>query len=249
MRDGGVPAHMDAKEIREIVRQRILPGSAIETTEEEAEKVDESKLFGKFYEKRMNAKTNKGYKSSIEYTFKKMKEFCADKSYNCGEPFDRLTFDDITLKWLNSFDEWLVAGGAAQNTRNIHLKNIRTVINRAIDEELTEKYPFRRFKIRPEATRKCSMPVERLRALFDYPVEEYQKFYLDMFKLIFMLIGINTTDLYNLTGIVNGRIEYRRAKTHRLYSIKVEPEALEIIKRWKGERLENPSSVDPLNQD
>ena len=51
-----------------------------------------------------------------------------------------------------------------------------------------------------------------------------------------MLVGINTIDLFNLTKIENGRIEYRRAKTHRLYSIKVEPEAMEIINRHKGEK-------------
>lgn len=192
--------------------------------------------FASFYRKRMEANKNTGYKATIDYTYKKMQSFCSDTDFYNGKEFEKLEFEDINLKWLNDFDEWLVEQGAAQNSRNIHFKNIRTVINRAIDEELTDKYPFRRFKIRPEATAKRAMSVEDIRKLFDYPVEDYQMFYQDMFKLIFMLIGINTTDLYNLTGIVNGRIEYRRAKTHRLYSIKVEPEALEIIERWRGEK-------------
>lgn len=237
LRDGGIPADMDAKDIREIVRERIFPGVALERINGESEETDDSNLFGKFYEKRMNAKANKGYKVSIEYTFKKMQAFCADKHSDHCKPFDELTFDDISLKWLNAFDEWLIiTQGSAQNSRNIHFKNIRTVINRAIDEELTDKYPFRRFKIRPEATRKRSLSVKELRILFNYPVEEYQKFYLDMFRLMIMLCGINSTDLYNLTEITNGRIEYRRAKTHKLYSIKVEPEAMVIINRWKGRR-------------
>ena len=59
--------------------------------------------------------------------------------------------------------------------------------------------------------------------------------YRDMFKLIFMLIGINTIDLYGLTEITrSGRIEYRRAKTGRLYSIKVEPEAKALIEEYRG---------------
>ena len=192
--------------------------------------------FASYFKKRMESNKNAGYKATIDYTYKKMQSFCSDTDFYNGKKFEKLEFEDINLKWLNDFDEWLVEQGAAQNSRNIHFKNIRTVINRAIDEELTDKYPFRRFKIRPEATAKRAMSVEDIRKLFDYPVEDYQMFYQDMFKLIFMLIGINTTDLYNLTGIVNGRIEYRRAKTHRLYSIKVEPEALEIIERWKGEK-------------
>lgn len=34
-----------------------------------------------------------------------------------------------------------------------------------------------------------------------------------------------------LSSIVNGRLEYRRHKTNKLYSIKIEPEAMEIINR------------------
>ncbi|MDE7345416.1 MAG: site-specific integrase [Muribaculaceae bacterium] len=236
IRDNTDLDNMEIKQLGKLVKGRISASEAIDQDEEEKRKENETKLFGKFYEKRMNAKANKGYKASIESTFKKMQAFCADKDSDHGKPFDELTFEDISLRWLNAFDEWMVKDDLKQNSRNIHFKNIRTVINRAIDEELTEKYPFRRFKIHPEETRKRSMTIESLRELFDYPVEEYQKIYLDMFKLIFMLIGINSTDLYNLTEIVDGRIEYRRAKTHRLYSIKVEPEAMEIIERWKGEK-------------
>lgn len=48
------------------------------------------------------------------------------------------------------------------------------------------------------------------------------------------LIGINVKDLLNVKEIVNNRIEYKRFKTGRLYSIKIEPEAMEIIKRYRG---------------
>ena len=52
--------------------------------------------------------------------------------------------------------------------------------------------------------------------------------------LIFYLRGINLIDLAHLKEIVNGRVEYRRAKTGRLYSVKIEPEAMEIINRYRG---------------
>ena len=111
------------------------------------------------------------------------------------------------------------------------------MFNNAIDYELTNVYPFRRFKIRPEPTRKRALSVEDLRKLFDYPVEPYAELYRDMLKLMFMLIGINTVDLHRIKTITkDGRIEYKRAKTGRLYSIKVEPEAMEVIKKYKGEK-------------
>ena len=64
-----------------------------------------------------------------------------------------------------------------------------------------------------------------------------------MFLLTFYLIGINIVDLARLTSesIVGGRIEYRRAKTGKLYSIKIQPEAQEIIDRYAGaKRLLSP---------
>lgn len=58
--------------------------------------------------------------------------------------------------------------------------------------------------------------------------------YMNVFKLIFLLIGINMVDLAGVTEVENGRIYYRRSKTGRLYSVKVEPEAQEIIDRYRS---------------
>lgn len=214
----------EATVLSEIFRNALIGTGAAEIPD-----AGPSDTFASFYEKCLALKKNESYKASREYTFNKIKEY--DPNYV------KLTFDAIDLKWLTHFDEWLSEQGASQNTRCIHFKNIRTVINRAIDEELTEKYPFRKFKIKQETTRKRSLNVEQIRKLFTCDVEEYQVFYRDMFKLMFLLCGINAIDLYNLKSITpDGRIEYRRAKTHRLYSIKVEPEALEIINKYKGEK-------------
>jgi integrase len=57
---------------------------------------------------------------------------------------------------------------------------------------------------------------------------------MDLFKLSFYLIGINIIDLLHLNNIYKGRVEYNRAKTKRLYSIKVEPEAMAIIEKYRG---------------
>ena len=153
------------------------------------------------------------------------------------EQFDKYistrSIDEIGIPWLTRFESWL-AQTNSKNARNILLRNIRAVFNYALDCEYTTNYPFRRFNIRPEATRKRAMTVEQLRSLAVYPVEDYQVFYRDMFVLMFCLIGINVVDLYSLGSIVDGRVEYRRAKTHRLYSIKVEPEAQAIIDKYHG---------------
>lgn len=180
------------------------------------------------FKKFIDGKTNRGTKEVYKYTLDKIHAFDPD--------IDKKSFEDITLQWLTDFENFC-ARTASKNARNIHLRNIRAVFNNAIDYEITAAYPFRRFKIHPEATRKRSLTVEDLRKLFSYPVEEYAVVYRDMFKLIFMFIGINTVDLHALESVTpEGRIEYKRAKTGRLYSIKVEPEAMELINKYKGEK-------------
>lgn len=189
---------------------------------------DDTVKFTRHFQRFIDGKINKGTKAVYKYTLDKIRAF--------DGKVDEKPFEAITLQWLTDFDNFC-AQTSSKNARNIHLRNIRAVFNNAIDYELTKSYPFRRFKIHPEATRKRSIPVEDLRRLFNYPVEPYAEIYRDMFKLIFLLIGINTVDLHGLESITkDGRIEYKRAKTGRLYSIKVEPEAMEIIEKYKGEK-------------
>ncbi len=143
-----------------------------------------------------------------------------------------LYIEDIDRVWLHAFDASI---GGKVNSRAIHMRNLRAICNFALDEEYTTHYPFRKFHIKTEETRKKALTVEQVRAFMAVPgPNEYR----DVFLLMLFLRGINIGDLAGLTeaDVVNGRIEYRRNKTGQLYSIKLEPEALEILGRWKGER-------------
>lgn len=214
----GQAAKMQALDLKNYVESLYKD----KTEENGSERNTFSLHFKKFAESKKEST-----KGVYMHTYNRMKAFAKN--------LDELKFEDITKDWLVSFEAFLAQTAPSKNARNIHLRNIRAVFNDAIENEITTAYPFRRFKIRPIPTAKRSLTVEELRRLFNHPVEEYAIRHLDMFKLIFFLIGINTIDLYNLKGITNdGRIEYYRAKTGRLYSIKVEPEAMEIINRYRG---------------
>ena len=145
-------------------------------------------------------------------------------------------FEDIDRQWLSGFDEFLSRTSRSANARAIHFRNIRAVFNDALDDEIISFYPFRKFKIRTQPTRKRSLTVEQIRTLATYDCEDYQTVYRDMFMLMFYLCGINSVDLFNARpdALSNGRLEYVRAKTHKAYSVKVEPEAMEIIDRYRG---------------
>ena len=85
-------------------------------------------------------------------------------------------------------------------------------------------------------TEKRSLSLETLRKILNYPVEEWQVAYRDMFRLSFMLMGINFVDMLSLTpeSMRDGRIVFNRHKTARLYSMKVEPEAMTLIEKYAG---------------
>lgn len=145
-------------------------------------------------------------------------------------------FDDINKGWLSEFEVYLTESNPSVNARALHMRNLRAIINYAIDEGITSNYAFRRHSIKTVKTAKRNLSVEELRQVFDYAVEDWQVVYRDMFKLSFMLMGVNFADLLNLekSDMRSGRIEFNRHKTARLYSMKVEPEAAALIEQYGG---------------
>lgn len=217
--DAGRIESMTVSEIKSEVELILNP--------EKAEAQHNKNLFAARFLKFAESK-KESTKGIYMHTYKRMLAFA-------GDTLHKLTFEDVTREWINSFEVFLAKTSPSKNARNIHLRNIRAVFNEAIDDEITTAYPFRRMNLRPVATRKRNLKVEDLRTFINYPCEPHAQKYLDMFKLMFMLIGINAIDLANLKEVRDGRIEFNRSKTNRLYSIKVEPEAMELIEKYRGE--------------
>lgn len=183
--------------------------------------------YKKFMESRNAERTKEIYKTTL------------NKILTFDKNAASMSFEDINKDWLISFDNFLKKEGLKKNSRNIHFRNIRAVINDAIDNEITTHYPMRKMNINPEETEKRSLTIGELRLLFDYPVKKWQQKYLDYFKLTFYLIGINPVDLCNCKkeDVKDGRLIYKRRKTGKLYSIKIEKEAQDIIDKYSGEKL------------
>lgn len=189
---------------------------------------DKRGSFAKSYKSFIERHDNKRTREIYEATWHMISKY---DSHSCS-----LSFEDINKVWLDKFFVWLGQTSPSVNARNIHLRNIRAVFNDAIDNELTDLYPFRRYKIRPVPTVKKNLPPDVFYRVVHGSYPEYQQKYIDLFYLSFLLIGINIVDLLSLrqTDYMDGRIVYNRKKTKRLYDIKVEPEAAEIIEKYRG---------------
>lgn len=183
--------------------------------------------LGAMFEKVIGTKSG-GTKTLFEQTLNKVNAYCGDANI--------VRFNEINKSWLLGFMNSMPT--LSVNSRAMHLRNLRNVINFAIDDGITQNYAFRNFRIPTEETAMRVLPIEKMRQIATLPLGKVDSEYRDMFLLCFYLIGINMKDLGGLMikDYFDGRIEYRRAKTGKLYSIKVEDEAAAIIERYKGKR-------------
>jgi len=181
-------------------------------------------LYDSFAERRKSARTKEIYRATA-------------KKIRCVIPnADRISVENIDLNWLEEFDDLLIARGNNPSTRSLDFRNIRAVIKDAKKHKIIVENPFEEFVIPAGESPKRALTIDQFRSLINAKVEPWQQKYLDFFLLSFLLIGINTEDLLHLTCISDGRITYRRAKTGKEMSVKVEPEAASIIDRYRGEK-------------
>jgi integrase len=170
-------------------------------------------------------------KAAYKYTFGKLGEFSGKKE---------LAFEDVTLKFLREFQAWLLGNGAGVNTVSIHLRNIRAVFNRAIDDEVTTLYPFRKFKILSVKREIRAISVEKMRLVYGLELagDEGLRIARDCFMLSFFLCGINPVDIFNLANGEGVKTQFIRTKIAHKFPdpvrIAVQPEAAAIVKRYKG---------------
>lgn len=142
---------------------------------------------------------------------------------------------DIDTRWCEEYRDKLEAKYAAHTVRS-DLTRIGQALAMAVEDGHMPRNPMRVVK-KPRATvRKKALPVELIRRLRDFKTN-YKTAALarDVFMLQLYLIGINLIDLYSAQSLTNGRLEYVRHKTKKLYSIKVEPEAMALIEKMRGE--------------
>lgn len=78
-----------------------------------------------------------------------------------------LDFADLTYTMLKDFESWLREQGKGVNTVAKHLRQLRTLINEAINDGYmsADAYPFRKFKIKQEKPQKPFLTPDELRKL------------------------------------------------------------------------------------
>ena len=215
-----------SEELKRLINALVEPDTYSDQPEEKIK--GENYLFRTHAEKFISTREGRGTKEVYDYTIEML-----NKKFD----LNTLTFGMINYEWVERLDSDL-RKTLKVNSVSIHLRNIRAIFKNATKKKLVSRdlYPFEDYSIRNEETAHRIITVEDIRTLRDYEVEPHQVPYRDLFLLQFYLIGVNAVDILTATksNIHKGRFEYRRAKTGKLYSVKIEPEAAEIIKKYPG---------------
>ena len=136
-------------------------------------------------------------------------------------------------------DAWL-RSHLAMNTRNTYIAKLTQVLKRAHKEGRVAEDAGREISIQYVVPKSRALTVEQLRQVFSMnPTTPLQREALAAFKLSFYLRAINPKDMSQTPpdAIFHGRLAYTRSKTGRDYSLKVEPEAQELLDEWAGPDL------------
>ena len=154
-----------------------------------------------------------------------------------------LDFKDITYTFLKEFEVHLKEKGNSVNTIAKHLRQLRTLVNEAINQGYipSDAYPFRKFKIKQEKGRKEFLTPDELKRLENLDVDKKLRHVLDAF-LFCCYTGLRYSDFCQLTPEniirVNGKrwLHFKSVKTdveirlplHLLF----EGKALAVLERY-----------------
>lgn len=149
-------------------------------------------------------------------------------------------FSEIDIIFLRRYETWLRKRGVAENTIGIHFRSLRAVYNIAIEQNAVkaENYPFRKYKVSRlhEETAKRSLSKSDVERILAYKsTNRYMRFPIDIFAFTYYCGGINFIDIANLTSanIIEGKLVYKRHKTSKLIKIPLQPQAVELIKKYQ----------------
>lgn len=195
---------------------------------------DDTMTFLDVFNEKLSRFTNAGTISIWKNTLNRITAFCNARGYN----LDTLRFQDMTVEWMTEFDSFLALTAPKPNARAINHRNIKAVFNYAKKiRKANIPYPYTEYKIKHQETPHIDLSIEQTRRLatFDLMDDHICK-YRDIFLLMIYLRGINAADLFDAkkSQIINGRLEYYRKKTGAFCSVKIEPEAKAIIKKYSG---------------
>lgn len=129
-----------------------------------------------------------------------------------------VSFEDLNYNFLADFEYYLLRQQYHRNTIAKHMKHLKRYINLAINKDLfdLQRYPFRKYKIKYQESKRTHLTPEELHRLETLPLENQRTLRrcLDMF-LFSCYTGLRFSDITNIT---NENFHYIDDKLWLIYS-------------------------------
>ncbi len=187
---------------------------------------------GKPFEKNMGGNPTKTNQKRFSAQFKEIN-------------YRDLKFEEINYNFLKTLENYHLSSGNELNGLSVYMRAIRSIYNQGMKAGVVDKslYPFSDYKIKSEPTKKRALEGTYLTKIItldlpqDHPCFNARNFFIASY----MMYGMSFADMAHLqkTDITNGRINYRRRKTSKLYDIKVSDSLEDIVTHYMQQ---NPTS-------
>ncbi len=164
-----------------------------------------------------------------------------------------LMFQEITPAWLTKYEQFCrTKFGNKTNTIHKDLKFIRKLFNDAIRQDIIEinQSPFTKYQLKLEKTQRSFLNEDELKLIEDCLVTPGTRLDLhrDMFVFASYTGGLRVSDILQLQwkNFDGANILFTIKKTGQQLSIKLPNKALEIIKKYRNEKVEADSFIFPM---
>ena len=159
---------------------------------------------------------------------------------------------EVNLDWLERFESFMRQTGNKQNTIASTMSSLKSTLQQAVDRELLDRNPFKKYKIRKAKTFERAIMIEDVKK-----VEEQadRNEYIDAWLFSFYCAGIRIGDICRLykENVQSGRIEYKMHKNGKRVALPLNPKAAEIANKYLNDGTERrrlfPLIGDHLDRD
>jgi len=164
-----------------------------------------------------------GYAKHLKTTITKLKRFA---------PGD-ITFQQLNLNFIRDFEEFLKNLGNDTNTIASNHSKIKTVINYAIKEGLTNYNPYNQYKIKKKESDKSKLTIDEIKRIetINLPINSPVWNARNIFLFSYYFAGIRIGDVLKLQWkqIDENRLIYRMNKNGKEQNLKILDPAKNIL--------------------
>jgi len=205
---------------------------------EENKKRIQAKTVEDFYQELISTLKSKG---NIGNSYAYLNSYNTLKNFNMGKKL-LYTFSHINTTFLKELEEWMREKGNKDTTLSYQFRTLRATFNRAIEAKVVakEKNPFQEYKLSKFNTKTAKRALSKtdILKIIDSDCTGKSKLRTlahSIFTFSYLCGGISFVDIANLTvdNVIEGRLIYRRQKTHGEINLVLSEKALKQISKYK----------------